>query len=115
MKSKIILYMLYFNRDSMTYDLLSEHPERFEECSAEINNNDDLRSQLENLYSRYLDLHPDYIKFVHMEPTIEDGVIAIQYYCIIPYNDHEIKNSYKLPSDIYAQFIPNLRKILNVL
>lgn len=117
MQAKLILYMLIPNHDIGYYDIISEHPNRYEECSLDININLDLDYQLKLLYSRYLDLSSDFIHFVHLKPYVDsqNKILRIPFYCFIPYNNYEFKNSYKISSKTYAESIPDLQKILNVI
>jgi len=115
MKINIVLYILMLNRETLGYDILSEHPDKYVECSIEIDSEKDIYSQVELLYSKYLDLHPDYVRFSHMAPYIENKILKLPFYCLIPYNSYEIKNSYKIPCKEYAKFIPNLRQLLNII
>ena len=103
------------NRETLEYDVLSEHPDKYIECSAEIDSDKNIDSQIEYLYCKYLDLHPDYIRFFHLKPYIENQILKLPFYCLIPYNSHEIKNSYKVPCKEYAKFIPDLRQLLNII
>lgn len=103
------------NRESLDYDILSEHPDRYSECSTELNETQDIEFQIESLYSKYIDLHPDYVRFSNMRPYIENDILKLPFYCLIPYNTHEVKNSYRIPCKEHAKFIPNLRKLLNVI
>lgn len=115
MKSKIILFMISFNKISMSYDLLSEHPERYSECSRYINGESSLEDQIKSLFMSYLDLSTEYIKFLHLSPYILDHELILPIYCLIPYNSYEFKNCYKIPCKQYVEAIPDLRKILNVI
>lgn len=115
MKTTIVLYILLVNRKTLDYEVLSEHPDKYIECGTDIVPSLDIDSQVKDLYSKYLDLHPDYVRFINLRPTIEENILKIPFYCIIPYNSYEIKNSYKLPCKEYAQFIPHLRQILNTI
>lgn len=115
MKTDIVIYIIILNKETLGYDILSEHPDRYVECSAPINFNTDLDSQVEELYQKYVELHSDYIKFIHLKPYIENNILKIPFYCLVPYNSYNIKNSYKLSCKEYAKFIPNIRKILNIL
>lgn len=115
MNTVIVLYIIIPNQETLTYDILSEHPDRYEECSKEIDPNSDLDTQVEALYSEYLDLHPDYINFIHLRPYTEKNTIKLPFYCLIPNNSYQIKNSYRIPCKEYAKFIPNIRKLLNII
>ena len=115
MQTKLVLYMVVPNKESLSYDIVSEHPDRYEECSSDIDENIDLDSQINILYSKYLDLDSNYIRFINMKPYIEDKILKIPFYCLIPYNNHEFKNSYKIPAKLYAKYIPDIRKILNII
>ena len=115
MISKLVLYIIIPNRETAGYDILSEHPERWEECSTDIVPEVELDFQIYNLFSNYHGLHPDYIKFIHLKPYIEGGILKIPFYCLVPYNEYNIKNSYKISCKEYAKFIPNVRKILNII
>ena len=115
MKTIIVLYILIPNQETLDYEILSEHPDRYEECCSDIVSDIDLDTQVENLYSKYIDLHPEYIKFIHLKPYIEKNIVKLPFYCLIPYNTYPIKNSYKIPCKDYAKFIPNLRKLLNII
>lgn len=113
MNTKIVLYILIFNKEALEYEILSEHPDKFEECSVIVKESTDIDTQLSDLYSKYLDLSPDYIKFIFQKPFIEDNFVKLPFYCIVPYHDFNIKNSYRISCNTYAKFIPNIRKILN--
>lgn len=115
MQSWLCLYLIIPNKETLSYDILSEHPDRYEECSTEILSDIDLDTQIDNLYLKYMDLDPQYIKFIHLKPYIQNNKLYIPIYCLIPYNSHEIKNSYKISCSEHAKFIPNLRKILNII
>lgn len=115
MQAYICLYLILPNKETLSYDILSEHPDRYQECCAEIKSGLDLNTQIENLYFNYLDLDPQYIKFIHLQPYINEEKLYLPVYCLIPYNSHEIKNSYKISCNEHAKFIPNLRKILNII
>jgi hypothetical protein len=115
MQAKIILYILIANKETMSYDIISEHPDRYEECSVDIVSESDLDFQVVSLYSKYLDLDSSYIRFINLRPFIESKILKIPYYCLIPYNSYEFKNSYKIPVQKYVQSVPNLRQILNII
>lgn len=115
MKSKIVLYIICLDRQSMSYNLISEHPEKYAECSRYIKPDSDLDNQIINLFNNYLDLSPDYIKFLHLKPYIYNQELVIPFYCLVPYNSYEFKNSYKIPCKQYVETIPDLRKILNTI
>lgn len=102
------------NKESLDYDIISEHPERFIECSIELEDDQEIEAQVESLYSKYINLHPEYVRFTHMKPYIENKILKLPFYCLIPYNTYEIKNSYRISCKQHAKFIPNLRKLLNL-
>lgn len=115
MQVKLILYMIVPNKISLSYDIVSEHPDKYVECSTDIIDNLDIESQINSLYYKYLDLDANYIKFISCKPYIKNQVLYLPFYCLIPYNDHEFKNSYLLPAKEYAKYIPDIRKILNLI
>jgi hypothetical protein len=107
--------MIVSNRESASFDIISEHPDRYEECSAQIVEDINLQDQVISLYTKYLDLDSDYIRFIHMKPYIKDKILVIPYYCLIPFNSYDFKNSYPIPITKYAQYIPDIRQIINTI
>lgn len=114
-KAKLVLYLIILNKRSLSYEIISEHPDRYEECSAIIDSTTDLDTQIDNLYSQYIDLNPEYVRFINLKPYVINNELVVPFYTIIPYNSYEFKNCYRLPCDKYVQIIPDLRKILNII
>jgi hypothetical protein len=116
MSCKIVLYIIFLNKETLSYDILSEHPERFEECWAEVNFESSIDDQVADLFSKYCDLSPEYIRFIHLKPEIIiNNYIKIPFYCLVPFNSQEIKNSYKISCNEHAKNISNIRQILNII
>jgi hypothetical protein len=108
------IYCLILDRDKQKYQVLSTHSEKFIVLSQDINENDiNLNTILSELLENYISLSADYIKFVHLEPRIENKNVIISYFCLIPYNI-ELKNCYKLYTENLIYDYPLLRKITNM-
>lgn len=114
MNCKIVLYIINFNKETMAYDILSEHPEKFEECSAKLHLESSIDNQIADLFSKYHDLSPDYIRFISLKPEIIKDYIQIPFYCLVPFNSQEIKNSYRISCNEHAKHISDIQKILNL-
>lgn len=114
-KAKIILYIIVPNIEEMSYDILSEHPDRFEPCFEYVNDELDLDTQVDNLYGKYTALSSSYVKFINFRPYIKNNELVLPYYCIIPYNSYEFKNSYLISYNKHANSIPDIRKIINII
>lgn len=110
---KILLYPIVFNKQFMHYQILSDHPEKYEECYATIKDTISFIDQVSNLFNEYFDIDNNYIKFITLEPEIKDSTLYIPVYCLVPYLV-KLKKGYLLPVYQYALHIQNIRKILNV-
>lgn len=113
-KCSIELYCIVFDKDRQKYQVLSEHSENFLVLSKELNENtNDIYSELSALLEEYVSISADYIKFIHLEPRIQNKKIIISYFCLIPY-DIELKKCYKHYTENLINDFPLLRKITNM-
>lgn len=115
MNIKIVLYIININKETLTYEILSEHPKKFEECSCILHFNSSIDDQVADLFSKYHNLSPEYIRFINLKPEIVENYLKIPFYCLVPFNSQEIKNSYRVSCNEHAKYISDIRKILNLL
>jgi len=108
------IYCIILDREKQKYQVLSSHSEKLIVLSHDIDENtNDINIALSELLENYISISADYIKFVHLEPRIENKNIVIPYFCLIPYNI-ELKNCYKLYTENFIYDYPLLRKITNM-
>jgi hypothetical protein len=113
-KCIVELYCIVLDRDTQKYQTLSKHSEKFIVLSDEIKEDtNSLNFILSKLIENYISISSDYIKFIHLEPRIENKNVILSYFCWIPYNI-ELKNCYKLYTEDLVNDHPLLRKITNV-
>jgi len=115
-RAKIVLYLISFNKQTTEYEILSEQPNLYKECGEYIRSNaTNIDDEINRIYSKYLDLNYEYLRFISIKPYIRDAEIILPFYSIIPYNSYDIKNSYKISANHYAHSIPDIRQILNIM
>lgn len=108
------LYCIVLDREKQKYQVLSQHSEKFVVLSGKINEEiNDLNTQVNQLVEKYIRISSDYLRFIHLEPRIENKNIVLSYFCLIPYNI-ELNNCYKLYTENLLNDYPLLRKITNM-
>ena len=113
-KCLVELYCIVFDKDNQKYQVLSEHSENFMVLSKGLDEKtNDINIVLYNLLEDHIDMSADYIRFIHLEPRIENQKIILSYFCLIPYNI-ELKKCYKYYTENLLNDYPVLRKIINM-
>jgi len=112
-KAQIKLYPIVYNKQYMHYQILSEHPDKYEECYANLNKELSIDNQIYKLFTEYFDLDAAYIKFMHLSPEIIDEKLILPVYCLVPYLV-KLHKGYLIPVQPHAIHISHVRKALNV-
>lgn len=112
-KAQIALYAILADKRIDKLSILSDHPEKFEECNSIVKNNIHFRSQVIELFSKYFDIDYAYVHFISLDPIITDETLTLPVYCLVPYSV-SLKQGYFI-SPSYAYNSPVVRKILNII
>lgn len=112
-KAQMVLYAVLVDKRIERLDILSEHPEHFEPCYNWISTDIDFHSQVVKLFSKYFDLDYSYVNFIPLEPIIDNEILTIPIYCLVPYSI-SLKEGYFI-SPAYASHIPTVRQLLNII
>lgn len=110
---KITLYAILVDKRSNDYQVLSDHPDKFEPCDIILKEDFNFQTQVSNLFTTYFDFDPYYVNMICLEPSITNNILDIPLYCVVPYSS-EPKRGHFLSAQKYAYNIPILRKILNL-
>jgi hypothetical protein len=112
-KAQIILYPIVYNKNNMKYQILSDTDDTYSECSESLVDDIPFDVQVGILFESYFDLDQSYIRFLTLDPAINEKKLIIPIYCLVPYLT-KIKKGFLLPVHPHAIHIPNIRKILSV-
>jgi hypothetical protein len=113
-KAQIILYAIVLDKPSQEYQILSDHPDRLVYCSKILKSDIEFSHQLNELFIDYLNFDIDFVNTINVEPFIEETILNIPIFCIVPYTI-ELKKGHFIPVKPYVYSIPTLRKILNLI
>lgn len=112
-KCKVNLYVIIFNKTTLSYDVVSLKEHTICPISDTLETNKDVNILLTEMFERYVELQSSFVSFVLSDIANSDK-LDINYYCLVPYNTI-INNSYLVPININEIHSPYLRKIFNLL
>ena len=113
MTSRILLYIVTRNKQTLNYEILSTDSESIKPLIIDVVPNIDIQDQCQVLYTQYILLHSEYRNiFTFLETDIADTVDLV-YFCFVPFG-LKVQNSYFLPVKQNEIFNRHIRQILNV-
>jgi hypothetical protein len=112
-KATLDLYAVLYDKDSAKYKILSEDPLYFRPLSCYINEDSNIDNLLHRLFEEHTQISSEYVKFIHLEPKINDKKLTISYYALVPYNIIPT-NCHLIPIAETYYDSSMLRKILNM-
>lgn len=113
-KAQINLYPIVYNKQYSHYQVLSDHPDRYQECYSFLVSDISMQDQIYLLFKEYFDLDPGFIKFIHLAPKIIEETLILPVYCLVPYLV-KLNKGYLLPVHPYATHISYIRQALNII
>lgn len=112
-KATLNLYAVLYDKDSSKYKILSENSSNLIPLSCVINDDIDLNRSLSKLFEDHTQMSSEYVRFMHLEPKIENKKLVISYYALVPYNIIPT-DCYLIPAEEALYDSQMLRKILNI-
>lgn len=111
--SKINLYILSFNKYTLTHDVLSLNQDNLDLPSIDIEpkDNQSLETLLSLLFENYIDLSSSFIQFKLCDAFLINNNLVLTYFCVVPFLTRT-KNSFFISSKDYANNTKNLPNIL---
>lgn len=108
------LYILVYDYDIKSFDILSTRPDTLEVPNTKIlDGTNSIRSHLDGM----LDIHTinsETIQYRLLNNIIIENVYHSIYFCTISKNDN-IQNLYQLPIKEYAIHSPNIQQIMRII
>lgn len=112
-KATLNLYAVLYDKDSSQYKILSENSSYLIPLSCSLNEDSDLTESLAKLFQDHTQMSSEYVRFIHLEPKIENKKLFISYYALVPYNII-LTDCYLIPAQEASYDSQILRKILNI-
>lgn len=112
-KATLNLYAVLYDKDSSKYNILSENSSNLIPLSCSLNEDSDLNKSLSKLFEDHAQMSSEYVRFMHLEPKIENKKLVISYYALVPYNII-LTDCYLIPAQEASYDSQMLRKILNI-
>lgn len=113
-KATLNLYAVLYDKESSKYYILSEHSINLKPLSVSLDAESDINSSLSAIFEKHTQMSSDYVKFIHLEPKIENKKLIVSYYVLVPYNIIPT-DCYLIPTEKASYDSQMLRKILNVI
>lgn len=113
MTSKILLYIITRNKQTMDYEVLSIDPESIKPPTLDVVANIDIQDQYQTLYNQYIINYSNInniFTFLNIDVT---ETIDIIYFCFVPFGTKH-QNSYFIPIKQNEIFTKHIRQIINV-
>lgn len=80
----VYLYILIFNKQTLTYEILSIDKDRCVIPHKTLISNIEIHSVLEDIFKHHVDLEPFYTNFV-LADIINEDTLSVNYFCLVPY------------------------------
>lgn len=112
-KVTLNLYAVLYDKNDSKYYILSEDSLSLRPLSCSLNDESNIDSSLVELFEKYTQMSSEYVRFIHLEPKIENKKMIISYYALVPYNIIPT-DCYLIPTEEATYDSPMLRKILNI-
>lgn len=113
-KASAKLYILIFNKHTLEHDVVSLSKNSLVIPTVDVSIETSLQEQLSILFESCIDLSRVYAKYKLYDAEIIDRTLVLSYMCLLPFST-SIKNSFIISSKNYANYSPNLQKIINLL
>jgi protein-arginine kinase len=110
-KTKILLYILLFNKTSLEFEVVSLEKNKLVVPECYVDSEENVEKQIKDIFEKYVDLSSEFTSFILNDVFIENKELIIQYYCLIPYGV-ETKNSNPIKINAQETNSNNLRKVL---
>jgi hypothetical protein len=111
MLANIVLYILYFDKKSLRYKILSLNSSSIDSPSLTINSENNIQELLNNIISKYIDISPGYIDCKLSDVEIDQNRLNIYYYCLVPFSVN-YKNLSPIDINLNEVYPKNLYKII---
>lgn len=113
-KASARLYILIFNKHTLEHDIVSLSKNFLSIPSVELTSENSLQNSLSVLFESCVDLSAAYAKYKLYDAEIINETLVLSYMCLLPFST-TIKNSHLIPAKEYANYSPNLQKVISLL
>ena len=113
-KASAKLYVLILNKHTLEHDIVSLSKSSLSIPSVNLTSENSLQDSLSILFESCVDLSAAYAKYKLYDAEIINETLILSYMCLLPFST-TIKNSHLMPAKQYANYSPNLQKIISLL
>lgn len=103
-----------FNKSSLGFDVVSTEESQLAVPSFDITEETIIVDELKKLFEKHVDLSAQFTQFILSDVYVENKVLNVDYYCLIPYTA-KTKTQHAITEENQKYYPKNLQKILRVL